>query len=883
MPEERKLVTVLFADIVGSTTMTVSADAEVVRARLAELFARTRRILVDHGATVEKFIGDEVMAVFGVPLAHEDDPERAIRAALALRAEFASPGRGPIGALELRVGISTGEVVAGSAEAREFLVTGQAVNFAARLEKACAPDEVLVGPLTRRLTAAIARYGATRRVAAKGFGEIEAWPLEGIGHDSAGGRGTAAPFVGRERELALLGSLWEHTVVSGRPYLVTLIGEAGIGKTRVAEEVLARARPSYVARARCTPYGEGIGLRPIDEIVGPTADADLDAAVRFRKHLEARASSGPVAVVLEDIHWADPGLLDAIEEAVDRARGPIFVLCLARDDLLASRPRWGGGRANAASLGLGPLSVAAVRELVGRLGGEALTAGAADYVVEHAEGNPLFVHEYVRMLREAGDAAASIPPTLHALLAARLDRLPRDERELLRRASVVGRVFGRDALAVLDLDPLRIDPSIDDAVARELLVAADPAVTHRHWTFVHAVVRDVAYASLPKTERTTYHDRLSRWLESAAGDRAVIAYHAERAYENAAELMSDAAPDLAARAFEMLRRAGASASDAHETLSLDERALRVAGAAHADDESVHELRARAVMARLRLYGTADAVADMDALLTHVPDRRASETLVQLLVWKASVVVLDDPAAAERILADASRVASTLGDERLRTYVRWASAEPVAAAGDRTRERAILADTLAAIPRGQWTSLRVSCLADLLANALAVGDVTAATASAHDLDASLATVETLGSRFRAIEATARAALAAADRARATERAAEADAIARDLASPWALARGALARAACLADAGQASAAVSVLREALASEELARRTTMRGVVTELRCALATTLAQSGDLDGGAKQLEDAKRSAPVADARVRAHLDRADAAVRELARR
>src|SRR6266542_2371643 len=344
VPEERKLVTVLFA--------------------------RTRRILVGHGATVEKFVGDAVMAIFGIPATHEDDAERAIRAAAALLAEFAGSSGGPLGRIELRIGVNTGEVVAGSPDTGDFMVTGEAVNAGARLQQAAAPGEILTGPLTRRLTGSTARYGPVRRVEAKGLGEIEAWPFAGLVPNTVLGARTAtsATFVGRERELALLTGFWEHTIASGRPYLVTIFGEAGIGKSRIAEEFVASVRPPNVARGRCPPYGGGVGLRPIEEIVGPSdGTADVDASTRFRRHLETLSQTGPVALVLEDIHWGEPPLLDAIEELADRGRGPILVLCLARDDLLALRPAWGGGRANAATIALGPLPDPAVERLIGSL------------------------------------------------------------------------------------------------------------------------------------------------------------------------------------------------------------------------------------------------------------------------------------------------------------------------------------------------------------------------------------------------------------------------------------------------------------------------------------------------------------------------------------
>jgi class 3 adenylate cyclase len=288
VPQERRLVTVLFADIVGSTTLTVSSDPEVVRERLGALFAMTREILVEHGATVEKFIGDAVMAVFGVPTAHEDDAERALRAAQAMLVAFALPDVGPLQRVELRVGVNTGEVVTGSADSDQFLVTGESVNLAARLQAAAAPGEILAGPLTRHLTTAVARFGSARRVTAKGLGEVEAWPLEGLVSSVPSGGHLPVPsaeFVGRERELQVLARLWEDGTALGRPYLVTAIGPAGIGKTRLIDEFARGLSGALVLRTRCPPYGEGLALWPIEQILGPTPEAKQAMVVgAFQRH-----------------------------------------------------------------------------------------------------------------------------------------------------------------------------------------------------------------------------------------------------------------------------------------------------------------------------------------------------------------------------------------------------------------------------------------------------------------------------------------------------------------------------------------------------------------------------------------------------------------------
>ncbi len=548
-------MTVLFADIVGSTTLTVSSDPEVVRERLSGLFARAREILIEHGATVEKFIGDAVMAVFGVPTAHEDDAERAIRSASALLVAFAMPNVRPMQRVELRVGLNTGEVVTGSGGSDQFLVTGESVNVAARLQTAAAPGEILAGPLTRRLTSGVVRFGAARRIPAKGLGEIEAWPVEGLTSSvPTGGRVPAmtAALVGREHELRVLGTLWENATKAGRPYLVTAIGPAGIGKSRLIDEFAHGLTGVLVLRTRCPPYGEGLALWPIEQILGPMPNAKQTNLVgAFQRHLEVLAQDGEVVLIVEDVHWAEPTFLDAIEQVVDRARGAVFVLCATRADLLVARPGWGGGRDNAASVALGPLDDAAVRSLVASLDPQPQASVALEFVLAHSEGNPLFVQEYLRAVREDDHFAfaGSVPPTLRALIAARLDRVPADTRAILRAASVIGRSFTQEALAAMSDQP-RLPERLGEAQRLEILVALDPpGIVGRRFSFIHVLFRDVAYAGVPKTERAQQHDRLSRWLQATDPlDLALAAHHAEQAALLAIELDADGAGALARRA-----------------------------------------------------------------------------------------------------------------------------------------------------------------------------------------------------------------------------------------------------------------------------------------------------------------------------------------------
>jgi len=392
-------VTVLFADIVDSSATTRSYDAEVLRAALARMFARTREILVAHGATVEKFIGDAVMAVFGIPVAHEDDAERAVRAALALRADV-SPNRedGRPG-FTLRIGINTGEVVTGDGEGAEFLVTGEPVIVAARLEQMAQHGEILVGPVTREITRGRVSYGPVRTIQTKGMGLVEVAAAERLAGPGAASGHTASPFVGRESEMRLIDDVHRRVASTGRPHLVTIYGDAGMGKTRLALEFLRRLDPAEpIARAACLPYGHAITYWPLQELIRgeaaitPTdgrdearakietrvagmegldelesraiarelaalalADADTpqseltsdarrrELALGMTRYLEARLGSTPGTIVLEDLHWAEEPFLALLEELLEQLHAPLLLLCLASGDRAGVRDaqtRW---------------------------------------------------------------------------------------------------------------------------------------------------------------------------------------------------------------------------------------------------------------------------------------------------------------------------------------------------------------------------------------------------------------------------------------------------------------------------------------------------------------------------------------------------------------
>lgn len=871
-------MTVLFADMVGSTTLTVSNDAEVVRERLSTLFERARGILEAHGATVEKFIGDAVMAVFGVPRGHEDDAERAVRAAYALLAAFASDAEGPIQRVELRIGINTGEVATGAGGGEQFLATGQAVNFASRLQSAAAPGEILIGPLTRRLVAPTARIGRARRISAKGLGEVEAWPVEGLVSPVPTGSHPLpadSRFVGRDRELSLLGSLAEHAASSGRPYLVTISGDAGIGKSRLVDEFVATLKGALVITTRCPPYGEGLALWPIEQIVGPTPVATPQHQVikAFRHHLEVFAHDGLVALVVEDLHWAETAFLDAIEELVDQARGAILVLCTARPELFTSRPGWGGGRPTAASLAVGPLADDAVERLVGSFGSEPIPAGAIASVITHSEGNPLFIQEYVRALRDDDRSAlgGAVPPTLRALIT----------------ASVVGRTFGLETLGALGIDSGRAAALLEDAARLELVTPLDPVgITDRRFSFAHVLYRDVAYAGLPKADRSEDHDRLSRLLEGRGGEVGVAAHHAEQAFLLAAELGSRHAASLGLRAFDLLRRAAEdrrARTDSHAALSFYRRALQVAAAAGVSEREALEMRARAAIARLRIDGSTESIAELDAILAEARQSAPADLLVQLLAWRYSISLLDDAETAARLIREAIAVAERAGDMTRVTYARWASAELYAAGGDLAGQRRALESARAQMSSTGATYWLVPCLVDIADNALERGDRAEADRFANDaLLASESGVSAIN-RFRSLEVASRARLAAEDIAGAGRYADAATVLARDIGEPWASARAALASARYRRASGDLEGAARILDAALKDAEQAARPTMRGVVTELRATLAIVKAERGDLGGAIALVAAARADAPRADARARKHIAAAARALEDGAAR
>ncbi len=541
--EQRKTVTVVFCDVTGSTELGESTDPEALRALLARYFERMKGIVEAHGGSVEKFIGDAVMAVFGVPVAHEDDALRACRAAVEMRDAF--PELGIAG----RIGVNTGEVVTGT---EERLATGDAVNVAARLEQAAQPGEALVGEATLALVRAAVEVEPVEPLALKGKAEpVPAYHLLEV--RTGGERRFATPMVGRETELRRLRDAFQQAIQDRSCQLFTVLGSAGVGKSRLAAEFLAGV-DARVVRGRCLSYGDGITYWPVVEILKqlatlPEGDAaqplrsvlgETDApgssdeiAWAFRKLLEQEAQGQPLVVLFDDLHWAEEKLLDLVEHVADLARdAPLLLLCMARPELLDRRPSWGGGKWNATTVLLEPLDAAETEELIAELGG--VGHELRDRILQVAEGNPLFLEEMLGLVRDSGGAEVEVPPTIHALLAARLDQLDPAERSVLEHGSVEGRTFHRGTVAALADGDGSVDERLVSLVRKELVrpdraqLAGDDA-----YRFRHLLIRDAAYDALPKALRADLHERFARWLEQRGTDLVeldeILGYHLEQA------------------------------------------------------------------------------------------------------------------------------------------------------------------------------------------------------------------------------------------------------------------------------------------------------------------------------------------------------------------
>ncbi len=640
-PEERRQATVLFADLSGYTAAAERMDPEAVKA----LVDRTLRVLGEEierfGGSIDKFIGDNVMGVFGAPVAHEDDPQRAVRAGLAMQEAMSGANRQSrekygVG-FSLRVGINSGEVMAGAVGDR-YTVMGDAVNVAARLQAAGRPESVTVGESTYGASREAISYERLEPLRLKGKEEpVPAWEATGVLAEPRQATGRAqTPLIGREEEAGLLMSLVDRVQREERPHLVTVIGQAGVGKSRLLRELMTNLEdsddPPTIRRGQCPPYGSGIAYWALAEVLndefeirdtdapevaweklragvtelmlelGDEAAGERNAALlaiplgleppeglqpseedpqRMREALfsaaraavEGIARRRPLVLAIDDIHWADEGMLDLIDHLTRWVRAPLLLVCLTRDELLERRPGWGGGRRNATTIALEPLTEDETRELVAALMPSS-DNGAGDVVPQVAErsgGNPLFAEEMVnRLLEEETVEADALPRTVQSLLAARLDSLDRLERRLLQSASVVGQTFWEGALATTATEEgLDLGKTLATLEEKDLLVpsAGSRLAGEREYAFKHVLIRDVAYSMLPKSVRCRKHVEVAEFIRERAGERSdgvigLIAEHFARAAALGSEagLDRDALSGLQTQALESLEAAGDAAA-----------------------------------------------------------------------------------------------------------------------------------------------------------------------------------------------------------------------------------------------------------------------------------------------------------------------------------
>ena len=740
--ETRRVVTVLCSDVVGFTGIGQELDPESLRKLMGRYFERVQRIVDRHDGTTEKFIGDAVVAVFGVPHLHEDDAHRAVRAAVEIRDEVAELNedfrRDWDVELRIRTGVNTGEVVAGNPAEGQSFVAGDAVTVAARLEEAAAPGDILVGETTYRLVGDAVTAEPLPPLTLKGkTGPVPAWrvlDMAPVGPRWA--RRLDSPLVGRERELDVLRTLFDRSIERGECHVATLIGVAGVGKSRLTGELVAMlGERATVVGGRCLPYGEGITFWPITELLRGAAEVSEsdppDEARRkvgmlleeapdselvgdrlggflgfasatpgvqetfwsVRKLLETLAARRPLLVVFDDIQWAEPTFLDLLEYLGDWIRGvPVMLLCLARPELLEVRGGWLAGKENASLVSLPPLTEAETEGLMSNLlGGGHLADEARGRIAQAAEGNPLFVGETLRMLVDdgllvrrngswvvTGDLSSlRIPPTIHALLTARLDRLEDGERGVIERASVIGRVFWWGAVAELSPDEQRprVGSHLQALTRKQLIVPHSSALAEEDaFRFAHILAVDAAYGGIPKAARAELHERFAAWVKLRSRDgigerEEIVGFHLEQAHSALSELgeRSERSVSLGRRAAAALASAGRRAfarGDMPAAVNLFTRAERVAPD---DDPLRRQVLPELAFALLETgdFGRLQEVVAETAEAVHGPaDARLEAQAVILGLW---VRLFTDPEGwAQEAQREATRAISMFereADER----------------------------------------------------------------------------------------------------------------------------------------------------------------------------------------------------------------------------
>jgi predicted ATPase/class 3 adenylate cyclase len=652
--EMRKTVTLIFSDLKDSTALGERLDSEALHEVKDRYFAAMSAEIKRHGGKIEKFIGDAIMAVFGLPKAHEDDALRAVRAAADMRKALVRVNEDLMTrygvALGNRTGVNTGEVVANDDEkADQKLATGDAVNVAARLEQAAPVNEIYLGETTYQLVRDAVEVEAVEPLALKGKAEkVAAYRLVAARGLDGYARRQDTPIVGRDEELAALHAAYHHAVAGQCAHLVTVIGDAGLGKSRLVREVVDQiAAGARAVRGRCLPYGDGITFWPLVGMVGEAADIreddhpdaarakllqlvqDAEVAARLasaiglseqsfpltelywgaRKFLEGLATEDPVVAVIDDIHWAEPAFLDLLVHILDASSGAsILLLTTARHDLLETQPQW-GERDSSTKLVLRPLSLAASAQVVTNLLGSAgLPQDVVERIATAAEGNPLYVEQMLSMLidtqalrregdrwvRAEGYGEITVPPTIKALLEARLDNLPRADRATVEPASVIGLEFDRPAIEALAPDAVRpeIDKHLDVLARKHFIDPSGDAQAEAMYRFHHHLVRDTVYNGLLKRARANLHLAFVRWADKINAEREralefeeILGYHLEQAYRYLGELgpLDEAGLAIGADASRRLANAGKRAlarGDAHAAANLFRRAIALL---HSDD------------------------------------------------------------------------------------------------------------------------------------------------------------------------------------------------------------------------------------------------------------------------------------------------------------
>jgi class 3 adenylate cyclase len=704
-PDRRKTVTVLFVDLVDSTELAARLDPEVLRGVIDRYFELVRAAVERHGGVVEKFIGDAAMAVFGIPVLHEDDSLRAVRAACELRDALVEPSAELSGRhglpLQIRVGLNTGEVFVRAGETGASFATGNAVNIAKRLEEAALPGEILIGESTHRLVSHAVEGEAVDPVDLGGaLGRASAFRVGGLG-ETARPLGRAG-LVGREDELAWLRAAFAGVQAERRSRVVTVVGEAGVGKSRLAQEFTSTTGEQPLM-GRCVSYGAGATFLPLAEIVRQAVPERRRAAIlellegdaqaplvaervtqltepaeaaastgevfwAVRRFLEALARDRPVVVVLEDIHWAEPTLLDLVAYLdswpVD---APLLVLCIARGELLDDRPGWGSKNA---LLALEPLTKAEAGTLVEEVAAGGLDEDARTQILEIAEGNPLFLEQLLAFVGEAGPAVlGSVPPTVEALLAGRLELLDAGERALLERAAVVGRDFSRGAL--LTLSPPQELAGLDSrltALVRRGLIGALRGGDDDTYRFHHVLVRDVAYAAIAKEARADLHERCGSWLEQREGPDELLGYHLEQAHRYRSEVRPSDPQlvELAQRAGASLAAAGIRAFRRADRAATVNLLTRAAVLLPRDERLRADILCELAMAQ---WNSGDTAAALEAVgeAVAIADNFRPEPLLRPRLERSYIALFTDPsgdaAAVVEAAQDAIPTFEDLGDER----------------------------------------------------------------------------------------------------------------------------------------------------------------------------------------------------------------------------